>query len=714
MTAPDAYYLTDDPALFARLVAQRALHIRRKRRQAARMLLDLPPEPEPTVPALTPDDLEQYVDDLRPLVPNDPTLLRAIGMHLIQHYPITPRNAPRLAHLLQLTDADLPATPTSAPEAVPDNVSGTEMLMGTVADRLQWRHFRRGESLYVQGDPADTLFVVVGGLVRVTRRLPDGEVAAIGELRSGSLLGERSLVLGEARSTTAYALQDTEVCTLPLPALQDLVQQDPQVMIKLLTEMAQRVQIAGRPVPSTAQGRVIALVPAVGGADAFGRQLADNLAHYGPTTLIDPARAQEMLAEFGPFPLEAAVDAYGFVDWMRRQAGTFANVIYFADPEYPNWARRVIEQADRLLIIGRAGDSPVLGPAELLMRKLDHPELLPPQELVLLHEREDDNPGDTEQWLARRAVIRHHHVAEDSGKGLDRVSRFIRGRAIGLALGGGGMRAAACAGVVQLLEEMGIRPDVVGGTSAGSIVAALYAMGYDAREMIDITNRQLMRQKIWLQPTLPLTSVMSGERLNQAYREVFGRVRMEDLWTSPFTISANLTRAEMVVHRDGPLDHAVRASTAIAGILPPALTQEGELLIDGGVFNNTPADVARAMVDTGPVIAVDLGYTKRRSIAYAYGDSLSGWKVFRSRINPFAEALETPSIVSVMMRANALGGITANATQLAQADLILRPPVGEFGLYDFDAADEIVAAGYGSAKAPLQAWIDAGGLVGAT
>ncbi len=232
--------------------------------------------------------------------------------------------------------------------------------------------------------------------------------------------------------------------------------------------------------------------------------------------------------------------------------------------------------------------------------------------------------------------------------------------------------------------------------------------------MIDITNQQLMRQKIWLQPTLPLTSVMSGERLSAAYREVFGGVRMEDLWTSPFTISANLTRAEMVVHRDGPLDHAVRASTAIAGILPPALTHEGELLIDGGVFNNTPADVARAMVDSGPVIAVDLGYTRRRAVPYAYGDSLSGWKVFRSRINPFAAALETPSIVSIMMRANALGGITANAEQLAHADLILRPPVGEFGLYDFDAAHEIVEAGYASARAPLQAWIDAGGLEGAT
>ncbi|MCH5374213.1 MAG: cyclic nucleotide-binding domain-containing protein, partial [Planctomycetes bacterium] len=269
MTESDAHHLTDDPALFARLVEQRIRHIMEKRRQAARILLDLPAKPEPAEPALTPDDLEQYVDDLRPIMPKDPALLRAIGLHLAQHYPITSQNAPYLVQLLQLTDADLPAKPASAPEAAPDNVLGAETLTGAVADRLLWRHFRRGESLYVQGDLADTLFVVVGGLVRITRRLPDGEVTTIGELRTGSLLGERSLVLGEARSTTAYAIQDTEVCTLPLSALQDLVQQDPQVMIKLLTEMAQRVQIAGRSTPSAAQGCVIALVPAVGGADAF-------------------------------------------------------------------------------------------------------------------------------------------------------------------------------------------------------------------------------------------------------------------------------------------------------------------------------------------------------------------------------------------------------------------------------------------------------------
>jgi predicted acylesterase/phospholipase RssA len=283
---------------------------------------------------------------------------------------------------------------------------------------------------------------------------------------------------------------------------------------------------------------------------------------------------------------------------------------------------------------------------------------------------------------------------------------------VGLVFGGGAMRAAACAGVARVLEELGIRADVVSGTSAGSLAAALYAMGLDVETLIARTRGELMRHKIWRQPTLPLTSVMSAKRLSEAYREVFGAWRMEDMWITPFTISGNLTRAEMVVHTTGPLQHSVRASTAIAGVMPPALTEEGDLLIDGGIFNNTPADIARSLVDSGPAIAVDLGFTKRQQRAYDYGDSLSGWRVLRSRINPSTDIIDAPSIVSIMMRANALGSINATAQQIAQADLLLQPPVRDYGLFDFDVFDDVVRAGYEYARAPIEEWLEAGGMDG--
>jgi predicted acylesterase/phospholipase RssA len=308
-------------------------------------------------------------------------------------------------------------------------------------------------------------------------------------------------------------------------------------------------------------------------------------------------------------------------------------------------------------------------------------------------------------------VLRHHHVALDTGIGIGRVSRFLRGKAVGLVLGGGGMRAASCYGVIKSLEEQGIRADVVGGTSAGAIAAAQYAMGWDAETIASTTQEKLMKKNVLFDPTLPLVSVMRAYRVAGAYKEVFGDVYLEDLWTTAFTISGNLTRAEMVVHQTGLLRHAVRASTSLAGIHPPALNEAGEMLIDGGIFNNTPADVARAMVDTGPVIAVDLGFTKRRGI-YQYGEYLNGFRVMLNRLNPFTESEPTPSIVSIMMRANALGSINATAEQVSHADLLLQPPVSDYGLFDFDAFDTVVTAGYEYAHDRIAAWVADGGMEG--
>lgn len=203
---------------------------------------------------------------------------------------------------------------------------------------------------------------------------------------------------------------------------------------------------------------------------------------------------------------------------------------------------------------------------------------------------------------------------------------------IGLVLGGGGAKGGAEVGVLKVLEEAGIRPDYIAGTSIGSIVGGLYAAGYSAGEL-----EQLFCQQEWLtlltdrrddlgeEPYLQKDGVtyifgfpvidkgnlsfglLKGEKVEQMMDSMLtlkGCVRFECLPTPFCCVATNMFAAEEVVLGEGMLPRAIRASMAIPGIFKPAEI-DGEQLVDGGMMNNLPVDVVRSM-GADVVIAIDL------------------------------------------------------------------------------------------------------------
>ncbi len=608
---------------------------------------------------------------------------------------------------------------------------------------LSWHYFYRGDTLFAEGDAAEHLFVLVDGAARATstngaldeayteklpRQLAPHFDETLGKvIAAGTVLGHTSLLTGRPYRRTIRASRDSDVCRLSREAFLRLTQRHPDIMMRVAAQMAsERFGQSStrldplRPQPPRSISAVV--VPTSAEADdrsatEFALALVAELSQHGSVGYITPQSVAEVARERAGkgVDLEAFVDDYGFVDWLQAQADHHDALVFEANASLPGWTRRCVEQADRLLIVGRAGASPKISAAEQIIRHMPHAELLPQRELVLLHERKPDAFAkinySTAPWLAARNLRRHHHVALATGDGVDRVSRFLRGRAVGLALGGGGMRAAAGYGVIRALQELGIPVDVVGGTSAGAISAAQFAMGMDSETIVHNTRDKLMQREVFVDPTLPLTSMMRAKRLVEVYRDIFGDVRLEDLWMTGFTIAANLSQAEMVIFREGRVRDAVRASTSLAGIHPPALNEQGDMLIDGGIFNNTPADVVRAMVDAGPVIAVDLGFTQRDS-EFHYGEWLNGFRVLAGRLLPFVSKVQAPSIVSIMMRANALYSINATHQQVAHADLLLQPPVAAVGLFEFEVFDQVVEKGYEHGKPRIEEWVAEGGLAG--
>jgi NTE family protein/lysophospholipid hydrolase len=405
------------------------------------------------------------------------------------------------------------------------------------------------------------------------------------------------------------------------------------------------------------------------------------------------------------------------VAWLSEQEMRYRFVIYESDatPAATPWARRCIRQADQILFVGWANSNPELSEIELLMEKERQMQSIASarQSLVLLHP-DGASPVGTSKWLKRRQGRRHHHLRwkreRGTRAGVERLARVYTGRAVGLVFGGGGARGMAHIGVLRAIEELGLEVDMVGGTSSGALIAALYAIGLD-HEAMHNAAKEFINPKQMFDYTLPMISFLGGRHFTNIIRKLFGEIQIEDTWLEFFCVSSNLTRATEMIHRRGPLWKYLRATASLPMFFPPVV-DHGDLLIDGGLVNFLPLDVMSRLCAGGPVIALDVAQEADLTADYQFGPSLSGWRVLWSRINPFQAEIKIPKPFDVFMRVIEFNRIRRNSIERRYADLYIRPPVEQFDMLEFTAYEEMIEIGYRSALPQLKAWMTEQGLNG--
>jgi NTE family protein len=175
---------------------------------------------------------------------------------------------------------------------------------------------------------------------------------------------------------------------------------------------------------------------------------------------------------------------------------------------------------------------------------------------------------------------------------------------ISLALGGGGSKGFAHLGVLRCLENQGYKIRAIAGTSAGGIVATIYAAGYTPQEMLE-RFRQVDQSQFYRRQPGDGPALLGVAGLNQLLKEMLGERTFEDLKIPCALTAVDLNSGKEVILKNGRVADAVLATVALPGIFPPKSWQE-YYLVDGGLLDPVPVAVARTLAPDLPVVAVVL------------------------------------------------------------------------------------------------------------
>ncbi len=546
--------------------------------------------------------------------------------------------------------------------------------LAALAGELDYFSLPGGAILFEEGDPgANELYLLLSGSLGVVAGKPIERGALISVVRPGETVGEMGLLAGRPRSASVVAARDSTLLRIGKAAFEELTRRHPAAMMRVAGDLIDRLDRLTRHARPLAAPKTLALVPLGEGVPLadLTAALAGALAASGEkVSVLDSAAAHQDQGFF-----EAVEAAHSLT-------------LYRGDGDGTAWTRLCLRRADRILLVAQGAAKPpdrlsLVPGADALPWRLT--------ELVLLQEGSARLPAPAAPWLAQLGVKLHYHIRRQNAGDIARLARYLTGRAVGLVLSGGGARGYGHLGVIEALREAGIEIDLLGGTSIGSIMAAGVAIGWDDAEFQERIREAFVRSDPVNDFAVPWVALTQGRKVTARLRQHFGESRAEDLWRPFFAVASNLTSGAVAVLRTGPVWRLLRASIAIPGLLPPVI-EGGEVLVDGAVMNNLPADIMSGM-RRGPVIGIDVT---------RYGDlrppppASEGWL---RRLT--GGGVEGPGIVSLLLRTATVGGDAQTLQSRAHADLVLEPPLLDIEIRDWKAFDRAVAAGYRHAMARM-------------
>ena len=550
-----------------------------------------------------------------------------------------------------------------------------------------------GALLYDQESPPENLNLVLSGRLRAEHYV-GGEVEVRREIGRGEAVGGISILAGRPHKARVRAIRDTTVLQVPATAFETLFDAQPAqgrgVVHRWLNRFfessaEQQVRL------SLGSTRSIAVVAGHAGApvEAVARGLGRALAEFNLSLRLDAQRVDQQRGDHSSHAAFNSEAGMQLSHWLNEQERRYRYLLLQSDELDSPWTERCLRQADRIVMVVDAQQA--IRPNAMTRSLLARAEQADVELAVI-----GKLPGRARGWCDLAGTQIHHCLFSSSHREFQRLARMLSGRAIGVALGGGGARGFAHLGLFKAMQELQLEPDIIFGTSMGAFIGGLFATGMDFADAKVAAEEAWVKRKLLNDYTVPRVSLIRARKARRHMEQLFGSTLIEDLSCHYACMTTNLSRGRPQVHDHGRLAHWIGASMSVPGIAPPVI-YKGDLLVDGGLLSPVPTQ-AIADLGRGPVIASDVSSDEIFRGIHEFGDE-------PVQAPPARRASQDLNIFQILYRTATLSTPEEFRQRLARADCYLRMPVDGVGMYDWSQCERLIQAGHQHAPQQLEQWL---------
>lgn len=550
------------------------------------------------------------------------------------------------------------------------------------------------EVLYYQGDPSDSIEILQSGKLATILTTANGEHRIIDYVEPGDTVGEIGTISGEPRPITIKAVKNSILFKLPSEFFVELCHAYPSVLFAIINPIVSRSQKIIRTLSGEKFKRHVVFIPAndIVSMDAFIKNLTDLVNSTSGLVLLSDYNDQ--FTNTTPDKIQAFLDDAKSKNIKKIKQRR----LYVLKHGETTLGKYALEKADIIYVIADDKAPKVLD--EFVLHNItefkENSKSKP--ELIILHDDDTKLPENTASWLKLNDFNLHHHIRLNRTGDYQRLLRFIRNKAIGVVLGGGGTRGWAHVGAIKALIEAGIPIDAIGGASVGSIVAASYAIS-ESHEVALAEFHELIEHSrytvSWRNITWPAISLYNAKGLTSIVQKLYDDIEIEDLWLPYFCVSTNFAKNIEVIHQTGSLWKSIRCSISMPGVIPPML-MDGELHFDGGLLNNLPVDVMRKLIThRGNVIAVDLNGSTTDSHIYNFPPVLTFRQAFLAKLGIIYD-YKFPPFIDTFLRSLLVGSYLKSQQNSLAANILVNVDLSRFPMLHSDKKQEnnLVDLGY--------------------
>ncbi len=561
------------------------------------------------------------------------------------------------------------------------------------------KEYKKNQAIYLHGQPPTALYILISGKVATSVNTPTGpKILEI--LHRGKIFGIISTMTQEPHSVNAYALFDSLILEISQENFGKLLYEIPELSMIFSKILARRIRARTKE-KKVFERKVIALADLSTG---FYPQLYKDFIQ----TFIETTGKKAILIEvshqnnFYPLYEEEKVGIleetpYLFIKseklnkrswshWVCKLMEDFSFIFVSIDESHINKLNEIIPESDGVIFFCRR-NYPRLKKTSYYIRRLKKIFSFREGEIkTVLIDDKDISFKETKSYL-KTSVLGTLPLKENKpleyASALKRFAKSISNTQLGLVLGSGGALAIAHIGVIQVLEENSIPVDIVCGSSAGALVAGLWALGIPGKKIQEISLKFKRHNPFFSLKDLAFSrfSLLKGRRLEEILNELFGEKTFFDLKMPLRIVCFDFWRKKEAVIKEGKIKEAVRASCSMPGVFSP-LVKKGAILLDGGVLHPLPV---KPLIQEGipKIIGVNLSpsaQTVKESISQMKKKSDIIFKVKFNILDFIFGSIET--MQAQFIKESSL-----------YADLVLNPQLQDLNWMDFSNVEKLIERG---------------------